>query len=104
MVGTRPRARFPPCACWIYLDGETDIIFPCEGKGSRSIRDRGIAARKPAAAGRSKERTMSSLIVEISKIQQVLPHPNAQRLELAHVKGWQCVVPKGKYAAGNLIT
>ena len=47
---------------------------------------------------------MSSLIVEISRIQQVLPHPNAERLELAHVKGWQCVVPKGKYAAGNLIT
>jgi RNA ligase (TIGR02306 family) len=46
---------------------------------------------------------MSSLIVEISKIQQVLPHPNAERLELAHVKGWQCVVPRGKYAPGNLI-
>ena len=47
---------------------------------------------------------MSSLIVEISRIQNVLPHPNAERLELAHVKGWQCVVPKGKYAAGDLVT
>lgn len=46
---------------------------------------------------------MSSLIVEVSKIQQILPHPNAERLELAHVKGWQCVVPKGKYAAGDRI-
>ncbi|HET6247384.1 MAG TPA: RNA ligase (ATP) [Tepidisphaeraceae bacterium] len=47
---------------------------------------------------------MSSLIVEVSKIQQVLPHPNAERLELAQVKGWQCVVPKGRYSAGNLVT
>ena len=47
---------------------------------------------------------MSSLIVEVSKIQKVLPHPNAERLELAHVKGWQCVVPKSRYAPGNLVT
>ena len=46
---------------------------------------------------------MSSLIVEVSKIQQILPHPNAEKLELAHVKGWQCVVPKAKYSAGDLI-
>ncbi len=47
---------------------------------------------------------MSSLIVEISRIQQLLPHANADRLELAHVKGWQCVVPKGQYAIGDLVT
>ncbi|HWE93813.1 MAG TPA: RNA ligase (ATP) [Tepidisphaeraceae bacterium] len=47
---------------------------------------------------------MSSLIVEISRIEKVLPHSNAERLELAHVKGWQCVVPKGKYATGDLVT
>jgi RNA ligase (TIGR02306 family) len=47
---------------------------------------------------------MSSLIVEISRIQQVSAHPNAERLELAQIKGWQCVVPKGKYIAGNLVT
>ena len=47
---------------------------------------------------------MSSLIVEVSSIQNVLAHPNAERLELAHVKGWQCVVPKGKYAVGDLVT
>jgi RNA ligase (TIGR02306 family) len=47
---------------------------------------------------------MSSLIVEISRIQQILPHRNAERLELAQVKGWQCVVLKGKYSAGDLIT
>ena len=47
---------------------------------------------------------MSSLIVEVATIQKVLPHPNAERLELAHVKGWQCVIPKGKYTAGDRIT
>src|ERR1700760_222447 len=47
---------------------------------------------------------MSSLIVEISKIEKIFPHPNAERLELAHVKGWQCVVPKGRYGAGDLVT
>ena len=47
---------------------------------------------------------MSSLIVEVSRIEKVLPHPDAERLELAHIKGWQCVVPKGKYAAGSMVT
>jgi RNA ligase (TIGR02306 family) len=47
---------------------------------------------------------MSTLIVEVSRIERVLPHPNADALELAHIKGWQCVVPKGKYAAGSLVT
>src|SRR5918997_3744399 len=47
---------------------------------------------------------MSSLIVEVCRIERVLPHPNADVLELAHIKGWQCVVPKGKYAPGSLVT
>ena len=47
---------------------------------------------------------MSSLIVEVCRIDRVLPHPNADLLELAHIKGWQCVVPKGKYAPGALVT
>jgi RNA ligase (TIGR02306 family) len=47
---------------------------------------------------------MSSLIVEVCRIDRVLPHPNADLLELAHIKGWQCVVPKGKYGAGALVT
>lgn len=45
---------------------------------------------------------MSSLIVEICKIESVESHPNADRLEIAHVKGWQCVVPKGMYVPGDL--
>ncbi len=47
---------------------------------------------------------MSSLIVEICKIDQILPHGNAERLELAHIKGWQCVVPRARYTAGDLVT
>ena len=47
---------------------------------------------------------MSTLIVEVCRIDRVLPHPAADRLELAHIKGWQCVVPRGKYAAGSLVT
>ena len=47
---------------------------------------------------------MSTLIVEVSRIDRVLPHPNADLLELAHIKGWQCVVPRGRYAPGALVT
>lgn len=47
---------------------------------------------------------MSTLIVEVCKIDQIQAHPNADALELSQIKGWQCVVPKGKYAAGDLVT
>ncbi len=47
---------------------------------------------------------MSTLIVEVSRIDAVLPHGNADALELAQIKGWQCVIPKGRYAAGDLVT
>lgn len=47
---------------------------------------------------------MSSLIVEVCKIDDVRPHPNAERLELAIVKGWQCVVGKGHFKQGDTIT
>jgi len=63
-----------------------------------------IVSYKYVPALRGKEEEMSSLIVEVSRIQEVKPHSNAERLELATIKGWQCVVPKGKYAAGHLVT
>ncbi|MDQ2731421.1 MAG: RNA ligase (ATP), partial [Armatimonadota bacterium] len=47
---------------------------------------------------------MSTLIVEISRIEKIFEHPNADALELAHIKGWQCVIPKGKYSPGDLVT
>ncbi len=46
---------------------------------------------------------MSTLLVQVCRIEKVLTHPNADALELAHIKGWQCVVPKGKYAAEALV-
>ena len=47
---------------------------------------------------------MSTLIVEVCRIEKVLPHANADALELAQIKGWQCVIPKGRYLADDLVT
>lgn len=47
---------------------------------------------------------MSKLVVEVCRIVDVRAHPNADKLDVAVVKGWQCVVPKGAYASGDLIT
>jgi RNA ligase (TIGR02306 family) len=41
--------------------------------------------------------TMSSLIVPVTTIEALKPHPNADRLELAQILGWQIVVRKGEY-------
>lgn len=44
---------------------------------------------------------MSSLIVPVTTIEALQPHPNADRLELAQVLGWQLVVPKDQYQVGQ---
>lgn len=44
---------------------------------------------------------MSQLKVEVCLIDEILPHPNADRLEMAKVAGWMCVVQKGKFKAGD---
>lgn len=44
---------------------------------------------------------MSSLIVEVCEIKDIQPHPNADRLEIATVKGWNCIVQKGAYWVGE---
>lgn len=44
---------------------------------------------------------MSSLIVEVCDVKEILPHSNADKLELAIVKGWQCVIQKGAYKVGD---
>lgn len=46
---------------------------------------------------------MSSLICEVCKVDNIEKHPNADRLEIATVKGWQCVVLKEKYKIGDEI-
>ena len=47
---------------------------------------------------------MSKAIVTTCRIESVRPHANADRLEIAVVSGWQCVVPKGMYSAGSAVT
>jgi RNA ligase (TIGR02306 family) len=44
---------------------------------------------------------MSSLIVEVCEIAKILPHPNGDNLEIAIVKGWQCIIKKGSFRAGD---
>lgn len=46
---------------------------------------------------------MSSLIVPVTSIDKILPHSNADALELAHVLGWQVVVKKGEYCEGDRV-
>lgn len=46
---------------------------------------------------------MSSLIVEVCSIDQVYEHPNADKLDLAKIKGWQVVIGKGTYKPGDKV-
>lgn len=46
---------------------------------------------------------MSSLIVSLSRITEIIPHPNADRLDIAKIKGWQCIVAKGQQKVGDLV-
>jgi len=46
---------------------------------------------------------MSTLQVKVREIKEIKSHSNADRLELATVEGWQCVVPKGRYDAGDMV-
>ncbi len=46
----------------------------------------------------------SSLIVEVCRIDKIKDHPNADKLEYAVVKGWECIVLKDTYKEGDLVT
>jgi len=46
---------------------------------------------------------MSELIVKVCEIKEVKPHPNADRLEICEVLGWQCLASKGQYKVGDLV-
>lgn len=45
----------------------------------------------------------SQLHVTVERLSNVRPHPNAERLDLAEVNGWQTVVGKDKYKDGDLV-
>ena len=44
---------------------------------------------------------MSTHAVNVIAIDEVRPHPNAERLEIVPVGGWQAVVKKGQFQAGD---
>jgi len=45
---------------------------------------------------------MATLKVEVVKIDEIKEHPNADALEIAIVKGWQCAVKKEEFKVGDL--
>lgn len=46
---------------------------------------------------------MSKCIVEVCTIDEIKKHSNADKLEIAIIKGWQCVTQKGAHTAGEKI-
>lgn len=46
---------------------------------------------------------MSNLYVLVTTIDDVMPHSNADALDLALVGGWQCVIRKGQYSPGDKV-
>jgi len=45
---------------------------------------------------------MSRQLATVREIKELLPIPKADRIELALVDGWQCVVKKGEFKQGDL--
>lgn len=45
---------------------------------------------------------MSSLIVEVCKIDEISKHPNADKLSIVGIKGWHCIVGLDEYKPGDL--
>ena len=46
---------------------------------------------------------MSKLIVEVCKVDKIEKHPNADRLSIVTVKGWNCIVSLDQYKEGDLV-
>ena len=44
---------------------------------------------------------MAEVVADVCHIDEVKPHPNADRLELAVVKGWQTIIQKGSFNTGD---
>ena len=45
---------------------------------------------------------MSRKLASIQKIKEIVPIEGADRIELAHVLGWQCVVNKNQFSVGDM--
>lgn len=46
---------------------------------------------------------MSSLIVDVCRVEAIHKHPNADKLSIANVKGWWCIVGLNQYEVGDLV-
>jgi RNA ligase (TIGR02306 family) len=46
---------------------------------------------------------MSSLIVEVCEVKEIRKHPDADKLEIAVVKDWECLVGVGDHEVGELV-
>jgi RNA ligase (TIGR02306 family) len=46
---------------------------------------------------------VSDLIVQVCKVDKVEHHPNADRLDVATIKGWECIVGRDQFVPGDLI-
>lgn len=46
---------------------------------------------------------MSTFEVSVVKIDDVIEHPNADRLDLVQIAGWNCVIRKGEYQKGDKV-
>lgn len=44
---------------------------------------------------------MSSLIVEVCEVNKIIPHKNADAMEIAIIKGWEVCVKRGLYSVGD---
>lgn len=44
---------------------------------------------------------LSDFKVQVVTIDEIVPHPNADRLLIAKVLGWQSIIPKGKFNVGD---
>jgi RNA ligase (TIGR02306 family) len=42
-------------------------------------------------------------LASIEEIKEILPHPDADKLEIAQILGWQCVVKKSEFKAGDKV-
>jgi len=45
---------------------------------------------------------VSELKVEAVAVEEIIPHPNADRLDVARIKGWYCVVQRDSFRVGDI--
>ena len=62
-----------------------------------------MATAHKARRNRVEAGGVSSHNVEVVNIDGIEKHPNADRLDLAKIKGWQCVVGRDEYKAGDKV-